>query len=336
MNLLSPTPRGLYCPAGDFFIDPCRPVSRALITHAHADHAIPGSHRYLACSKARNVLTRRLRRPRRLDLLDYGERRRINGVNVSFHPAGHVHGSAQIRLEYRKHVWVVSGDYKLSPDPTCAGFEPVGCDVFVTESTFGQPVFQWPDPVTVFEDIQQWWRENQQRGLASVIYAYALGKAQRLVASLDLSLGPLHVHPAVHRINQDYRCDGVALPDVPLAASHQTPGDWSRTLIIAIPSAHRTAWLSSFGPIATASVSGWMLPAARDLHNDTRWNELDRGFALSDHADWNGILNAVNASGAKEVWVTHGSSGQVAQHLESLGLATRQVGMRVSDRTNNG
>lgn len=312
-NLIQSTPRGLYCPPGDFYIDPWQPVDRAVLTHAHADHARPGHAHYLGARDGAPLLRARLGDVH-LETLTYGERIRINGVCLSLHPAGHVLGSAQVRVEHRGEVWVASGDYKLHADPTCAPFEPQRCDVFVTESTFGLPVFRWPAPGGVFEALNDWWRANAAAGRTSVLFAYALGKAQRILASVDATIGPLACHGAVERLNAACRAAGMALPLTcgvdALADSHAR----SRALVIAPPSARGTPWLRRFGDYSDAFASGWM-----QLRGARRRRAVDRGFVLSDHADWPGLLAAIEATGARRVRVTHGQVGPMLRWLEERG-----------------
>ncbi|MCS6996585.1 MAG: ligase-associated DNA damage response exonuclease [Casimicrobiaceae bacterium] len=312
-------PEGLYCPAGDFFIDPWRPVERAVITHAHADHARRGHGRYLAAASARHVLRLRLGEIA-LETLAYGERRRIGEVTLSLHPAGHVLGSAQVRLEHRGEVWVVSGDYKLVADPTCAAFEPVRCHTFVTESTFGLPVYRWPPEHTVFAEINAWWAANAARGVASVIGCYAFGKAQRILAGVDASIGPIVVHGAVAAMNRAYAATGVPLPPTvtPQALDRAA---LARSLVLAPPAATAATWMRRFdtrsGTAQTAFASGWMR-----LRGARRRGGYDRGFVLSDHADWPGLLSAIAATGCERVIITHGYEAPLRRYLEERGLAS--------------
>lgn len=250
----------------------------------------------------------------RIDTLEYGETLDLNGVNVSLHPAGHILGSAQVRAEYRGEVWVVSGDYKLSPDPTCAPFEPVRCHTFITESTFGLPIFRWPTEESVFAEINRWWRENQAAGKASLLYGYALGKAQRLLAGVDASLGPIFTHGAVESLNVHYRNAGVLLPPSELATQAVRKA-WQDALIVAPPSAHATPWMRRFGDVSTAFASGWMC-----LRGARRRRSVDRGFVLSDHADWPELQQAIAATGAERVIVTHGYSATMVRWLQERGL----------------
>ena len=315
-DLVVATPRGLYCPPGDFYIDPWRPVPRAVITHAHSDHARRGHGAYLAQAQGEGVLRARLGADIRLQAVAYGEAVTIHGVRVSLHPAGHVLGSAQVRLEHAGRVWVASGDYKLDPDPTCAPFEPLRCDVFITESTFGLPIYRWPSGDDLFADMSAWWRANADAGRASVVYAYAFGKAQRVLAGVDASVGPLVCHGAVQVLNDAYRAAGVALP-----ATHRVtddglaPADLRRALVVAPPSAAGTPWLRRFGDQADAFASGWM-----QVRGARRRRGVDRGFVLSDHADWPGLQRAIAATGAERVIVTHGSVPVMVRWLREQGL----------------
>ena len=312
-DLVVARPEGLYCPAGDFFIDPWQPVAHALITHAHGDHLRQGHGRYLTAEAGRHVVTTRVGA---VDLqgLPYGERITHRGVSISFHPAGHVLGSAQIRLEHGGQVWVVSGDYKTGPDATCAPFEPVRCDVFITESTFGLPVFRWAPQQAVFDAIDAWWRDNAAAGRASIVYAYSFGKAQRVLAGIDPAIGPIVVHGAVATMDEAYRQSGVALPPTK-SVLEASPDELRRCLVIAPPSTQGSAWTKRFGEYSDAFASGWML-----LRGARRRRNVDRGFILSDHADWPGLLEAVAASQASRVIVTHGYVEPLVRYLAEQGL----------------
>lgn len=326
-DLLVPTDDGLACPAGGFFVDPWSPVDRAVVTHAHADHACRGCGRYLTTREGAAVLRARMGPDAVVDAVDYGATVALDGVRVSLHPAGHILGSAQVRVERAGEVWVVSGDYKVEPDATCAGFEPVRCDVFISESTFGLPVYRWPAQAEVFEAVRAWWRANQEAGRASVLFAYALGKAQRLIAGLGTDVGPVYTHGAVEPMNRAYRAAGVDLPPT-CHASEASGADWSRALIVAPPSAQGTPWLRRFGAVSTGFASGWMT-----IRGARRRRSVDRGFELSDHADWPGLLAAIEATGAGRVLLTHGYTSVVARYLRDRGvdagvIATRYAGER--------
>ena len=305
---------GLYCEAGDFYVDPWRPVARAVITHAHADHARSGHGRYVAAAPAEGVLRARLG-DISLATLAYGEALNVNGVRVSLHPAGHVLGSAQVRIEHRGEVWVISGDYKVEPDPTCAPFEPVRCHTLVTESTFGLPIYRWPPAAEVFASIDGWWAQNAQAGRASVLFCYAFGKAQRLLAGVDASIGPIVCHGAIEPLNRAYRAAGVALPPTRLVSEVTDRTEFGRALVLAPPSAGGTAWMKRFPDPSDAFASGWMA-----VRGARRRRAMDRGFVLSDHADWPGLQSAIGASGAQRVFVTHGYVPVMVRWLAEQGL----------------
>lgn len=322
MALIERRPEGLYCPPGGFHIDPWRPVARAVITHAHADHARPGSARYLVAEPGAHVL--RVRLPdARVETVRYGERVVHDGVVLSLHPAGHVLGSAQVRVEHRGETWVVSGDYKLQQDPTCAPFEPLRCDVFVTESTFGLPIYRWRDVDPIVADLAAWWRGNAAEGRTSLLFCYALGKAQRIAAMLAAqqadAIGPLACHGAMSALNAAYRASGIALPAI-AHASALDAADRARALVLAPPSAAGTPWLRRFGDFSAGFASGWM-----QVRRARRQRGVDRGFALSDHTDWPGLQAAIDATGARRVLVTHGDAPLVVRWLRERGLAADAV-----------
>jgi putative mRNA 3-end processing factor len=320
-KLLEPTELGLYCRPGDFFVDPWQPVERAVVTHAHSDHASRGCERYLTSRDGANVLRLRMGAEAVIEAAGYGESVHLNGVKVSLHPAGHILGSAQVRIEHGGVVWVASGDYKVERDATCAAFEPLRCDVFVSESTFGLPIYRWSAQSDIFETIRGWWQSNQDAGKASVLFAYALGKAQRVIAGVGADLGPIYTHGAVESLNKAYRASGVALPET-LHASEASGAEWSRALIVAPPSAQGTPWLRRFGAISTGFASGWMR-----IRGARRRRVVDRGFVLSDHADWPGLLAAIDATGAEQVWLTHGYTAVLARWLREHG---REAGVFVT------
>jgi putative mRNA 3-end processing factor len=314
-DLVVERPQGLYCPAGDFYIDPVRAVSHAVITHAHADHARGGHGHVLATELGEGVLRARLGQRIAVQGLAYGEVVEHRGVRISLHPAGHVLGSAQVRLEHRGRVWVASGDYFLSThaerNPTCEPFEPLRCDAFITESTFALPIYRWRPQAAVFAEIDAWWRANAAEGRASVLLAYSLGKAQRLIAGVDAAIGPVAVHPAVEAINAAYRAAGVPLPTTQvLGAAGLDPAALDRALIVTPPGA--TAALPANAALAFAS--GWMQVRG------ARRRPGQRGFVLSDHADWPGLLSAVAQTGAERVIVTHGFEEPLVRWLREQGL----------------
>jgi putative mRNA 3-end processing factor len=323
MTLLRLAERGLYCEAGDFHVDPWEPVERAVITHAHGDHARAGSASYLCSREGQGVLRTRLGAAVSIQAMDWGEPTNINGVRVSLHPAGHILGSAQIRVEYRGEVWVASGDYKTDPDPTCTPFELLRCDTFITESTFGLPIFRWCPEWQVFDDIRAWWRGNRAAGRTSVLFGYALGKAQRLLAGLaDADIGPIYTHGAVERLNRDYRAAGVRLADTTYAGDVPRGHDFAATgsLVVAPPSAAGSTWLRRFGNVSTGFASGWMR-----IRGTRRRRALDRGFVLSDHVDWPSLLAAIEGTGAQRVWVTHGTREPLVRWLTERGTEARAL-----------
>lgn len=256
-----------------------------------------------------------------IELVDYRAPVHINGVSVTLIPAGHILGSAQVRLEHRGEVWVVSGDYKTEPDPTCTPFEVARCHTFVTESTFGLPIYTWRPQAETFAELLGWWRDNAAEGRASVVYGYALGKAQRILAGvLDTVIGPIYTHGAVERLTQDYRDSGVTLPPTTAVATMPKGTRFAGSLIVAPPSAAGSTWLRRFGDHSTAFASGWMR-----VRGARRRRALDRGFVLSDHVDWPSLMSTIDATGAECVWVTHGYREPVARYLEERGLRTRTI-----------
>jgi putative mRNA 3-end processing factor len=326
-DLIEQTDRGLHCPIGGFYIDPWQPVDRAIITHAHSDHARPGSNSYLAAESGADVLRERLGSDPNIQTMRFGESIDHHGVRVSLHPAGHVLGSAQVRIEYRGEVWVISGDYKLHADPTCEPFEPLQCHTFITESTFGLPIYRWPDPDVVFQQINEWWRENQQRKRTSIIYAYALGKAQRILNGIDASIGPLIVHGAIARYLEPYAGAGVKLPQTLPAEPEIVKSTRGTALVMAPPSAANSPWLRKFGKQSPAFASGWM-----QVRGNRRRANMDRGFVLSDHADWDGLLSTIRATGAQRIGITHGYTDALSRYLTETGVQSRIYHTQFSNR----
>ncbi len=318
--LIQTAESGLFCPQGDFCIDPWKPVNRAVITHAHADHARPGCGSYLATPESACLLRSRLNDAIHILELPYGSPLDVNGLRLSLHPAGHILGSAQIRLERDGEVWVVTGDFKRHPDPTCTPFEPLRCHTLITESTFGLPVFNWPDPRGVVADINLWWRKNSAQGKPSILFAYSMGKAQRIAALVDAGIGPIFTHGAVEHVIEAYRRTGIPLhPTRPVSEAQQRQ-DFSGALVIAPPSAEGSPWMRRFPGAGRAFASGWM-----QIRGNRRRRALDRGFVLSDHADWSGLLDTISASGAEKVLVAHGFTEELVQFLREKGLAAEAL-----------
>ena len=321
MRLLTETTSGLWCAAGRFHIDPWEPVERAVITHAHGDHARPGNAAYLCASACEPLLRRRFGSDVRIESTSYGEQLTLGDVRVSFHPAGHVLGSAQIRIEGSDGVWVVAGDYKRAPDPTCAPFEPVPCDVFVTESTFGLPIYRWDPTSAVIDDIATWWNTNTEAGRTSVLFCYTIGKAQRLLAELmRITDRTVYVHGMMLGMIEAYRQSGMdMLPVAPVieqtSRGRSKAASFAGELVLAPLSARGTPWMRRLGDISDGFASGLMR-----VRGVRRQRGYDRGFVLSDHADWPALLQTIAETGATRVLATHGYAEPLARYLNQHGL----------------
>lgn len=317
-GLLTLRPEGVYCPDGDFYIDPWRPVERAVVTHGHSDHARWGCRSYVCALSSKEILRHRLGEDIRVQGLAFGEKSVVNGVTLSLHPAGHILGSAQVRVERNGEVAVITGDYKREPDQTCEPFQPVRAHCFVSESTFGLPIYRWKPQELVAAEINAWWSSNAEQGIASVLMGYSLGKAQRLLAMIDPSLGPIVTHGSIAPLNAIYRAEGIPLPVTKNVLNLQKE-ELRRALILAPPSALGTPWIKRFGEFSDAFASGWMT-----VRGAKRRRAIDRGFVVSDHVDWPSLLESVQESGAERVWLTHGYSSVVARYLqETRGLDAR-------------
>ena len=314
MALLQFTDKGIYCKQADVYIDPWRPVKKALITHGHSDHSRWGHQYYLCTAEAAPVIRLRLGKIN-LEQIHFGETKMINGVKFSFHPAGHIIGSAQIRVEYKGEVWVASGDYKIQNDHLSLPFEPVKCHTFITESTFGLPVYKWKKQESVFEDINQWWQKNKEEGKVTVLTGYALGKAQRLLKGLNPDIGTIYTHGAIENVNAIIREQGYVFPDTIRITQDHKAKDFVGNLVLATPSAVGTQWMKRFKDVSVGIASGWMA-----LRGTRRRRAVDRGFVLSDHADWDGLNWAIRETGAEKVIVTHGYTGIFRRWLEEQGL----------------
>lgn len=326
MQVLQFTDKGIYCPAGDFFIDPWQPVERAIITHAHADHARPGSKHYLCHKDSVPLLYLRLGLDISVQGVEFGETIRYNGVSISLHPAGHVIGSAQVRVEQEHKVWVVSGDYKIENDGISGEFEPVPCHTFITESTFGLPIYNWQPQEIIFSNIRQWIHHNNQVGKHSVLLGYSLGKAQRLLYHLQDVSEQIWAHGAIHVTNQLLRQYGWPLPDLQRVTPDTPATAYKGNLIIGPPSAADSSWMRRFQPYALGVCSGWM-----QVRGNMRRRNADAGFVLSDHAGWNGLLEAVKATGAEQVYTTHGFSSAFARYLTENGIPAQEVKTEYGD-----
>ena len=313
-DLLQFTSKGIYCPRADVYIDPWKPVTKAMITHGHSDHSRWGNDAYLCTKSAAPAIRYRLGNIK-LQTIDFGQQITINGVEFSFHPAGHILGSAQIRVAYKGEVWVASGDYKLEDDGLAEAFEPVKCNAFITESTFGLPVYDWKPQEQIFEDINNWWADNAQAGKVTLLTGYSLGKAQRILRGLDTDIGPIYTHGAVENINEVMRAQGVYLPETIRVTGDIPLKNYPGGLVLAPPSALNSAWMKKFKPVAIGIASGWMT-----LRGARRRKAVERGFVLSDHVDWKDLNAAIAATEAERIYVTHGYTSIYTKYLRSKGL----------------
>lgn len=323
MPLLEFTDKGIYCPQANVYLDPWKPVEKALITHGHSDHARWGHQHYLCVDDALPVIQYRLNTTRPIQTVRYGEVVTIHGVDFSFHPAGHIIGSAQIRVAHKDEVWVFSGDYKLEDDGVTVPFEPVKCNTFISESTFGLPVYNWRPQSEVFEDINSWWRKNKSEEKVSVLTCYTLGKAQRILKNLDPSIGTIFTHGAVENINRIIRGQGISLPETQQVTKETKKTAWTGGLVLCPPSAVGTPWMQKFNPYSLGVASGWM-----SLRGTRRRRGADRGFALSDHADWGDLNKAIQETGAEQVFTTHGYAETFAKWLREKGLNAQAIQTR--------
>ncbi|GLR18899.1 ligase-associated DNA damage response exonuclease [Portibacter lacus] len=312
-KLLEHNDKGIYCEVADVYIDPWKAVKKAFITHAHADHARPGSSEYVCVDASKNIIKHRLS-TQNVSSIPFGETLSVNGVKFSFHPAGHIIGSAQIRVEYKGEVWVVSGDYKTEKDHLSGEFAPLKCNTFITECTFGLPVFNWRPQAEIFSDINEWWAKNYADKKISFVSAYSLGKAQRVISGLDASIGKIYCHAAVENINEIVRDSGFNIqktfrldPDVPRK-------ELEGAMIVAPPGFMNSNFISKLKNVDLASASGWM-----NLRGARRRRSVDRGFVLSDHADWTGLLDTINATEAEKILVTHGYVNVFSKYLQEQG-----------------
>ena len=319
MALIEFTDKGLCCPQGQFYIDPWKPVNKALITHAHSDHARWGSQSYLCHHYTKPLLQLRLG-DNPYQSVEWGETVFMNGVKVSFHPAGHVIGSSQIRLEYNGEVWVVSGDYKVADDGLSGQFEVVRCNTFITESTFGLPIYKWKTPQQIDQDIEAWIQKNKEREKTSVVIAYSLGKAQRVIQAISKATEKIYVHGAVYNVHQTLRNAGWKLPEVHRITPETSKEELAASVVVAPPSADGSSWMKKFPNHVTGICSGWM-----QVRGNARRRNVDVGFAMSDHADWPGLLEAVKATGAEKVFVTHGFQATFSRYLNELGIEAAEV-----------
>lgn len=318
MNLLKFTDKGIFCPKANVYIDPWKPVDYAIITHAHADHSRYGNKYYLSHHLSKPIIQHRLGKNINIESVDYGEGPTINGVKFTFYPAGHIIGSAQIKVEYKGEIWVVSGDYKLEKDGLATPYEAIKCNVFITECTFGLPIFKWKPQQLVFDEINSWWKKNKEEGKTTLLSGYSLGKAQRLLQGLDHSIGKIYTHGAVENTNKVIRDMGIALAETHYCDPELDSKNYQGAIVIAPPSALGSSWQKRFKNFETGIASGWM-----NMRGPRRMRAADRGFVLSDHADWEGLNSAIGATECEKVIVTHGYTHLFAKWLNEKGIETQ-------------
>jgi putative mRNA 3-end processing factor len=319
MQLITFTNRGIFCPQANIYIDPWLPVDYAVITHGHADHARGGSKHYLCHTYTKPILKLRLGANISTSTLSYTKSIFINGVKISLHPAGHIIGSAQVRLEFNGYTAVISGDYKTAYDGISTAFEPVKCNEFVTESTFGLPIYNWLPQQQLFDDIKTWIAGNQSQNKTSVFIAYSLGKAQRLMKGLD-GVANIYVHSAINNLSTAFESSGIDLPVTQLINMEMNKAEVQNNIVILPPALLGTNLVKKIPNASVAICSGWM-----QVRGSRRWQAADAGFAMSDHADWNGLLNAIKATGAQKVFVTHGSTATFSKYLNEIGIEAAEV-----------
>jgi putative mRNA 3-end processing factor len=327
MQLIEFTEKGLFCRAGNFYVDPWKPVERAVITHAHSDHARWGNKYYLCHTHSKPLLRARLG-DNFYETLEWNEVTYFNGVKVSLHPAGHMIGSSQVRIEHQNEVWVVSGDYKVENDGISGAFEPIRCNVFITESTFGLPIYCWKKQEKMFDEMREWILANKALNKTSVLIAYSLGKAQRILKALEDFDEPVYMHGATYNMHQSLLNYGFPLPPVKAERiTFETSKEKLRNaIVIAPPGAEGSPWMKRFFPYAVGVCSGWM-----QVRGNVRRRNVDGGFALSDHADWNGLLCAVKETAAEKVFVTHGFQSVFSRYLNEIGIWSAEVKTEYGD-----
>lgn len=328
MQLIEFRKEGLYVPVADVYIDPWKSVKKAFVTHGHSDHARYGSQSYVTTHSALPVIKHRLGSHINISGVAYGETINVNGVKFSFHPAGHIIGSAQIKVEYKGEVWVASGDYKIENDGISEPFEPVKCHAFITESTFGLPVFKWRPQKEVIQEINEWWCRNKQEGRVSILAAYSLGKAQRIINNVDHDIGTVFTHGAVENVNEVIRRQGIDLKPTTRVKQGQKPKDYQGALVIAPPASVDSSWSKRFKDFSSGVASGWMT-----MRGARRRRSADRGFILSDHADWDGLITAIKETNASRIFVTHGYTEIFSKYLNTIGYDAAVVSTEYTGET---
>ncbi len=308
--------KGIYCAQADVYLDPWKPVDKAIITHGHADHSRWGHQRYITHHTNVPIIKHRLGQIN-VTGKEWGDTFKVNGVIFSLHPAGHIIGSSQVRVEYQGEVWVFTGDYKTEDDSLAVPYEPIKCHTFITECTFGLPAFKWTPQQQVMASINEWWAENKSEGRCSILFGYSLGKAQRLLKHLDPSIGQIFTHGAIENMTQVIR-PMANMPSTTLVTKETKKEDFKGAIVLAPPSAHGSTWIRKMVPYVTASASGWMT-----FRGARRRRAIDKGFVLSDHCDWNGLLQSIEATGAEKVIATHGYTDIFSRYLGELGYDAR-------------
>ncbi len=319
-NLLTYTANGLYCTEADIYIDPVKRVENAIITHAHSDHARKGHNNYIAHPLAIPIMKHRIGSGINVTALEYGKVINKNGVKISLHPAGHIPGSSQVRIEYKGEIWVVSGDYKIENDGLTEPFEPIKCHTFITESTFALPAYKWQAQKIIFNSIDSWWKNNIAGGKISVLAGYSLGKAQRLFNNVDHSIGKIYGHEEITTINNLFIEAGLNLPLLETIPNKISRSELTDSLIIAPPSVIESEWLNGLEHFSVGYASGWMI-----FGKGKRSKGIDSGFALSDHADWDGLNYAVKETGAENIFVTHGYTTVFTGWLRKIGYNAHEL-----------
>lgn len=308
--------KGIYCQQADVYLDPWKPVKKAIISHGHADHSKWGHQQYITHHTNVPIIKHRLG-DINVSGVDWGETFTVNGVKFLLHPAGHIIGSAQIRVEYQGEVWVFTGDYKTENDGISVPYEVVKCHTFITECTFGLPAFKWQPQQEVFHDINTWWQQNKEDENTSILFGYSLGKAQRLLKHLDTSIGKIYTHAAIQNMNEIIR-EITPLPETIRITADTKKEELKGNMVIAPPSAQSSPWIKKMLPYVTASASGWMA-----FRGARRRRAIDKGFVLSDHCDWQGLLSSIKATGAEKIICTHGYTDIFSRFLIEQGYDAR-------------
>ena len=314
--LLQFTNNGIYCEKANVYLDPWKPVDHAIISHGHADHSRYGHKKYITHYRNVPIIQHRLGEIN-VTGKEWGEIFTVNNVKFSLHPAGHIIGSSQIRVEHKDEVWVFTGDYKTENDGISTPYEPIKCDTFITECTFGLPAFKWTPQAEVLENINKWWAENRAEGKTSILFGYSLGKAQRLLKYLDTDIGEIYTHGAIENMTQVLR-PMVDFPKTTLITRDTKKEQLLGNIVLAPPSAHGSTWIRKMVPYVTASASGWMT-----FRGARRRRAIDKGFVLSDHCDWPGLLESIEATGAEKIICTHGYTDIFSKYLREQGYDAR-------------